>query len=464
MPRSQPPKPAKMPSSEALFRFQVVSEVLSRVLRGELRPQAVAAVAGLAFATGEDRPRKVSVRTIYRWLAAFGERELQQLEPTSRQRTQTSVVLSQALLDFVAAEKQRDIHASLPEILLRARLTGVIGEHERIDRSSLWRACVRMGVPVLRRKKAKVRDSHRFAYPHRMDLILCDGKYFRAGVKRTKRLAMFFLDDATRLGLHVVVGPSEGKALFLRGLYETIQHWGIAGIVYLDHGPGFIAEDTLAVIARLPSLLIHGEVKYPEGHGKIEKFNQTALNAVLRNYSGRPDIDPDCGALELRLRHWLRETYNHTPHEELGHNITPWQRFSTDQRPLRLPESLAALRERFVLELRRRVSNDHVVSVDGVDYETPRGLGGTKVTLWRQVLDDTLWVLAPNGSGHLVRLAPVDLVANAQARRAKAPPEPETLDVPPMSAADMAFARDFHPVVGADGGFADSTPKENPTK
>jgi len=402
------------------------------------------------------------VRTIYRWLKAFVQRYIAELEPAERPRTQSSVVLPQRLLDFVTIEKQRDIRASLPEILRRARQQGVIGEQEPVDRSSLWRACVRMGVPVVRRKKAKVRDSRRFAYPHRMDLNLCDGKHFRAGSTRARRVAMFFLDDATRFGLHVVVGTSENTALFLRGLYEAIQLYGTSGILYIDHGPGYIANDTLAVIAKLGPLLIHGEVKYPEGHGKIEKFNQTALAAVLRNLDGRADVDPDCGALELRLRHWLHQTYNHTPHEALGGKITPWQRFSADPKALNFPKSQQALRELFVLELRRKVSNDHVVSIDGVDYETPRGLAGTTVTVWRQVLDGTLTVLHPGGEGRLVRLHPVDLVANAQQRRGQATTEDDTEPVPARSAADMAFARDFGPVVGADGGFADPHKQEKP--
>ena len=452
---NRPKKPRQAPSSAALYRFLVVSEVLSRELRGELRADAIAEVAELAFATSEDRPRRASVRTIYRWLKAFAQRDIAELEPAERPRTHSSVVLSQRLLDFVTAEKEADIRASLPEILRRALLLGIIGEQERIDRSSLWRACVRMGVPVVRRKKAKVRDSHRFAYPHRMDLNLCDGKHFRAGVSRARRVAMFFLDDASRFGLEVVVGTSESTALFLRGLYQAVGHWGVAGILYIDHGPAYIADDTKAVIANLRVLLVHGEVAYPEGHGKIEKFNQTALAAVLRNLDGRADVDPDCGALELRLRHWLRETYNHTEHESLVPKQTPWQRFSADTKPLNLPESLTALRDRFVLEMRRTVSNDHVISVDGVFYETPRGLARTTVTVWRQVLDGTLWVLHPDGSGRLVRLHPVDLTANAQQRRGHSTTEEDTVSVPVRSAADMAFARDFRPVVGVDGGFAD---------
>lgn len=444
--------PSRSPSTEALFRFRVVSDVLARQQRGESRAEAVTAVAAAGHPSMDDDLRHVGPRTIYRWLAAFQKNELSGLERASRRRATSGGVLSEKLLDFVSAQKREDVRASLPELVKRARVLGILGQSEKIDRSTLWRACVRLDVSVARRQSAKVRDSRRFAYPHRMDLTLSDGKHFRAGVSRARRLAMFFLDDASRFGLSVVVGPSESKALFLRGLYEEIRHNGLSSIYYLDRGAGFIAEDTVTVVSRLPALLIHGEKAYPEGHGKIEKFNQTALGAVLRGLDGRPDVDPSMGALELRLSHWLREVYNHTPHESLGMK-TPWERFSEDVRPLRFPESLTDLRERFVVSLRRKVSNDHVVSVEGTDFETPRGLAGTWTTVYRQVLDGTVRVLC---EGRLVTLHPVDLVANAHAHRARNQPEKDDpVAVLPKSAADLLFERDFAPVVGKDGGFDD---------
>jgi hypothetical protein len=264
-------------------------------------------------------------------------------------------------------------------------------------------------------------------------------------------VALFFLDDASRFGLHVVVGTSERAALFLRGLYETLRRYGRADIYYLDRGPGFIAIDTVEVVRKLGALLIHGEAAYPEGHGKIEKFNQTAKADVLRGYEARPDVDPECRALELRLQHYLREVYNHRPHGSLG-GLTPAQRFHSDERALRLPESEAALRCHFVLHLTRTVSPDHVVSIDSVAYEVPRGHAEESITVHRHLLDGTLAMVH---DGRLVRLRPVDLAANARARRARFAPPPEAVSPLPKSAADLAFERDLFPVVDAEGGFTD---------
>jgi hypothetical protein len=124
-----------------------------------------------------------------------------------------------------------------------------------IDRSTVYRACVRIGVPVVRRRTAKLRDSRRFAYAHRMQMALCDGKHFRAGVGRLKRVALFYLDDASRLRLEVVVGTAEGTALFLRGVYHVILGHGLMGAMYTDHGTGFASLDAIAVFGCSPAPL-----------------------------------------------------------------------------------------------------------------------------------------------------------------------------------------------------------------
>ena len=83
-----------------------------------------------------------------------------------------------------------------------------------------------------------------------------------------------------------------------------------------------------------------------------------------------------------------------------------------------MPESDEELRSRFVLHIKRTVSADHIVSVDSVDYEIPRGHAGEKLLVHRRLLDNTLSVLH---DGRLVDIHPVDLHANARARRARAP-------------------------------------------
>ena len=72
-------------------------------------------------------------------------------------------------------------------------------------------------------------DRRRFAYPHRMMMVLADGKHFRAGVPRKRRVAVFFLDDATRFGLGVVGVNDALAALTADGTLDAIRNDWIAG-------------------------------------------------------------------------------------------------------------------------------------------------------------------------------------------------------------------------------------------
>lgn len=448
------------PSNDALFRFVIVSEAVARIAGGERRVDVVRAMASRVHTAFGGSLREVSERSLQRWLAAYAQHGIEGLEAKSRAGSPR--VLSDQLIEFLVAEQSGSDAASIPELIRRATERAIIRPGERVHRSTVYRTCKRLGIPTRRGRKAKYRDARRFAYAHRMEMVLCDGKHFRAGERRAKRVALFFLDDATRYPLHTVVGTSESEELFLRGLYECIVKHGYMGAAYLDRGPGFISTATAAVFGQLGIPLIHGEAGYKEGRGKVERFNRTAKADVLRSLDGRPDVDPACGALELRLRHYAEQRYAHNPHESLG-SETPWQRFHGDPRPLRFPDDSAALRRKFEICFERLVSKDNIVQVDGLAYEMPRGYAEEKVLLRRRLLDGGICAMH---AGRLIELQPVDTAANARAQRARGQSDDEPpRSMPRKSAADLAFERDFKPVVGDDGGalhpIRDDSPRDD---
>ena len=443
------PLPRVPPSPEALFRRFILGQVDVLVDGGSTVSRALRKVAHREHTDFHGRSHRLSVSTLKRWRAAFKESGIAGLEPASRPRTAASEVLPDDLLSFIDREKALDKFASVPELLRRAARQGIIEDARAVSRTTVWRALCRMGLPTRINPSKSEADTRRFAYPHRMQCVLCDGKHFRAGATRAKRVALFFLDDATRYGLDVIVVPSESAEAFLTGLFSLCLRFGIADRFYLDHGPGFISTDTFAVINEIDSCLVHGKERYPQGHGKIERFNRTAKSQILRSLDGAIDVDPDCMSLTLRLRHYLR-VYNDTPHASLGLQ-TPRHRWEADSRALRLPESEQALREKMVVRESRRVSNDHVIQHGGSLWEAPRGLACQKVEVIRHVLDGHLHVLH---RGRMVRLHEVDLVGNASDRRGYATdPLPQPDEGVPTTAATLAFKRDYMPLTGKDGGF-----------
>ena len=444
--------PKEQPPEDALFRYQVLSQVLVRKHQGVSHPDAIDAVAKTTHTTLAGQTRKVSKRSIYRWLADYRENDFAGLLPSPGKPREPSA-LSTELLDFFKEQKKEDPRASVPELIRRAKALNLVPAHEDIDRTTVWRNLKRMGVSTRRRKQVKHQDKKRFAYPHRMDMILCDGKHFRAGVTRRRRVALFFLDDATRMTLGVIVGTAESAQLFLRGFYQVINTYGRMSAIFLDNGPGFIAHDTTDVLRKLGILLIHGTAAYPEGHGKIERFNQTAKEQILRHLDNNPEVDPGCTALDLRLGHYLSEQYVHTPHESLNKK-TPWSRFQNDERPLRFFESQDKIRQAFILHENRRVSADNIISFQKTNYEIPVGHAGDVITLRRNVLDGSLYVIHQE---KIVAISPVDLHANARGRRAKRNHAEEENRQLPKSSAQISYDKQIQPIIGADGGY--STPK-----
>jgi putative transposase len=435
-------------SAEALFRHQVVSEVLSRVLTGMTVSGAIADVVAADRQDLEGRFRSLSERTVYRWLRAFKTDGVAGLEPARRWRITTSAALSGDMIRYLKGQKLLDPAASVPEIIRRAEEHGVVARGE-VCRTSAWRACLRMGLPVDRPRRLEERDMRRFSYPHRMMMGLADGKHFRAGGDRLRRVALTFLDDATRKGLGIVVGTSECTELFLLSLSETILRFGLMISLFLDNGPGFISSDTRTVLARLGVQLIHGSRGYPQGHGKIERFHRRMKAQVLRGLDGNPAVDPDPASLTLRLSHWLHEVYNRDPHRALG-GASPDERWDADERDLVYPEE--GWRRHFVVTCDRKVSHDNVIQHDGEAYEAPRGHAGTTVPVSRHLLDSNALTIVHQGRP--VKLAILDPVANARSRRGRVTRPVDGSQDPPTTAAATRFGAAYEPLVDADGGYS----------
>lgn len=447
--RTAPPEPI------ALFRFAVVSEVRARVLRGATLADAVRATAEHPHpSTGGEVT--VGRRSIYRWYAAFERTGFQSLRPVARDRTSASRVLDDEFLAFVHRTKTEDPKASIPEIIRRAVIAHLIDDVDDVDRSTVWRALSRLGANT-RIVASQTPDQRRFSYPHRLQMVLVDGKHFRAGPNGARRVACIFIDDASRYVPYAVVGTSETAQLYLRGLHGLVERIGKFDCQYFDNGSAFSAHDSHAVLAALDLGWVHGTAGYPQGRGKIERFNRTVQADLLRQFA-RDDVDPDCRALELRLETYLREDYNRRKHASLE-DETPEARFLRDERAM-TPIAADVLQAAFFVEVARHVSNDHVVSVDGESWEVPRGLGGQTIVLRRDVLDPSHLRLTHDG--HDLRLQRVDTAANARSRRTpRRAPSPESPPAP--SAAHLTADRALAPITNPDGGFsADSTTEVPP--
>lgn len=439
-----PDKTTPVDEDEAIIRYLVVCQVRAAIAAGVARTRAVEEVAGRRHLDRGSRPRRYGARTIWRWLKQWEADGLPGLASQPRQRQGSS--LPAGFLAHLEQRKLEDPKVSVPEIIRLARVEGVIADNERIDRTTVWRECRRLGLPTLRRDPSKQTQQRPWRFPHRMQCVLADGKHFRAGAQRVYRVAIIFLDNATRFVLGGVVGSSESAVLALRGLYKVTLRWGLMSCLYVDLG--FDMLDLARATASLGISLILGTKRYPEARGCLERFNRTMAEQLLYGWPGNPAIDPETAALERRLEHWATEMYNHTPHEGLDLD-TPADRFHGDARQLVLPESQTRVDEAFVTSFDRRVKSHNCISIDSKLWEVPAGHPGRKIKVFRNMITSELSVLH---DGRRVAIKPADLVANAYQ------PRPQTESAPcnetqRRTAADAAWQRDNPPLVDDDGNY-----------
>jgi len=434
-----------MDEGSALTRYLVVSQVCAAVAAGMSKTRAVGEVAGRLHLDQGSTPRRYGVRSIWRWLRQWESEGLDGLMSEPRQRQGSS--LPAAFLSLLKEQKLVDAKISIPEVIRLARVEGVIDEDERVDRTTVWRECRRLGLPTQRRDPSKRSRQRPWRFPHRMQCVLADGKHFKAGAARAKRVAVIFQDNATRFVLGAVVGTSESAALALCGLHKVISRWGLMSCLYVDLG--FDTKDLARATAALGISLILGTRRYPEARGSLERFNRTLSEQLLCAWPGNPAIDPELLALERRLEHWASEMYNHTPHEGIDRD-TPANRFHSDQRSLVLPESQTKINEAFVTSFSRSIKGHNSISIDGDLWEVPLDhRDRKKIQVFRNMITGGLSVLH---KGKRTPIKKADLTANAYDRRSAPAPDKTQLQLR-RTAADAAWERDHPPLVDGEGNY-----------
>lgn len=437
-------KQYRLDEESAMARYLVVSQVCAAVAAGIPKTRAVETVAERLHLDQVGRLRRYGVRSIWRWLGQWESSGIKGL--SCAERIRPASCLPEVFLSFLKERKKEDPKVAIPEIIRLARIEGIVGDDENIDRTTVWRECKRLGLPTLRRDPSKRTQQRPWAFSRPMLCVMADGKHFRVGARRSKRVAVIFLDDATRFVLGVVVGPAESAALALRGLRKVALRWGLMHCLYVDRG--FNTSDLAGATAALGINFILGSKRYPEARGKIERFNRSFSEQLLCGWPGNPAIDPDFDACERRIEHWAFEQYNHSPHEGLQLD-TPSNRFHADEQALQPIGNRMAFDEAFVSTFFRRVSNHNCIRFEGSLWELPLGHRGQKIQVFRNTISGELSILH---EGLRTSIKAADLEANAYEHRFVSTTSKQA-SKPRRTAADAAFDRDHPSLVDEDGNY-----------
>jgi transposase InsO family protein len=432
--------------NKQFFRQNIVSLVFASIEAGMTKSEAIAKILAANTVSRDGKRFYAGKRTIYRWIAAYKQGGTEALANKSKISSEPSKVLPEIFLDFLKSQKIADEECSIPDVIKAAEIKGLVKQNQ-LSRTTVWRAARKLNLPLLGTQGKDLSVKKRFEYPHRMQMVLCDGKHFRAGKMRTKRVVFTFIDDATRKVLGTVVGKSENKKLFLRGIHKVLLKYGKMVCLFVDNGSGFVPHDVEIICARLGIHLIYGTAGYPEGHGKIERFNQTIYKDLLRTFAGDPSVDDSPINLEMRIEHYIREMYNQNKHAALKEK-SPNERWDSDSMRLASIDNIEAMEQFFVINKSRKVSNDNIVKIDNVSFEVPCGHSGRLVNIEQDFINARMRILH---DGKMLRIIPVNLNANAKSKRANSKKKPKRVEGPINNAARIAYNQSYKPVVNSVG-------------
>ena len=413
----------------ALFRYGVISELLTRTLAPGEKEKLLTAIAGKEWTIPGSIRTHVGRSTARDWVGLYERDSFDGLKPAVRSDAGQSHVIPDEVQEHLIALRKERPSASVESVMKAVTLAGKVPEGTRLRRSTVYRLLSRTS-PAPPAPCGEP-DALAFTYPHANDLWTSDlmhGPRLLVPGRRDggKTYLYAFLDDATRMVPFAGFYGAENAACFQEALKQGVLRRGIPRRLYCDNGSTFRTHHLAVICATLNVALIHSRPHRPRGRGKIERFFRHVRSAFLPHVT--TEQLADLGSLNRVFWAWLEAEYHQTPHGGLG-GTTPLERFLADEALIRpAPEALESLMR---MKAIRRVGRDRVVHVDGRLYEAPDGFAGESVEVLYDPYDLTLPVhFRRKGEKAEIALRRLDLHLNASRHRAPRAPEQKTPEKP----------------------------------
>ncbi len=394
----------------ALFRFGVISDlVCTRLVPGEMN-KLIRRKSRQRWQIPCSNRTRISASTIRRWVSLYERsgRQLSSLYPVPRSdRGRSRIVDEETILSLVKLRKEMP---GLPvnRLLAEMEKRNLCPPDMNISLSTAYRILKQEGLSG--RSAAVKEDRRRFEAEYPNDIWQSDvmhGPHVEVQGRKRKAYLIAFLDDHSRLLPHAEFYLSERLASWLDAFRQALLFRGVPRKLYVDNGAAFRSRHLERVCASLGIALVHTPPYTPQGRGKIERFFRTLRAQFLPCFKG--------GTLEelnIALDLWIRQDYHQRLHSSTGQS--PLDRFGRHVEMIRKPPS--DLEDHFRKEVRRRVTRDRTVSIDGRLYEAPTRLIGEQVSLLFHEHKPNRVEIIFKGRSHGM-LVPLDKKVNTKAKR-----------------------------------------------
>jgi transposase InsO family protein len=408
-------KPSDDAEETAIFRVTILGPVMLRELtHGQLANELRALSEQRYRPPGAASTRTYQVSTLERWLYAYRAHGLAGLRPKPRSDRGFAQVLSDELRELLLDIRREHPSASVPLILDTLVDEGSL-EKGKVSEPTVRRLYAAASLPRHAERDeggTKTRLRWQADRPGALwHADVCHVTQCKLGGKATPIRIHGMLDDASRYGIALEAHTTEKEVDMLGMLVDALRRHGKPDALYLDNGSTYRGEVLKTACARLGITLLHAKPYDPEARGKMERFWRTLRDGLL-SYLG--DV-ASLAELNRQLQAFLDKRYHVRPHSGLL-GKSPAKVYATRKVEEGVLDE-AKLRVALTERTGRRVSNDNVLSFDGVAYELDQGfLAGKNVVVAQCFVapDELPWV---EHEGKRFALRVLDPVKNARRKR-----------------------------------------------
>ncbi|MCP5028749.1 MAG: DDE-type integrase/transposase/recombinase [Actinomycetia bacterium] len=419
----------KLRDKIALFRYGVISDLVSRVLSPGEKEHLLTQITSQEWEIPATTRHTVGRSTARDWVAQYQALGFDGLKPAMRSDSGRSRALPEAVQELLLKLQRERPEAPVSSLIRAARLSGLVDLEQRMASSTVHRLLA----PHRQRsaQEGTEPDAVAFTHPHTGDLWMSDlmhGPRLQVPGRRkgAKCYLYAFLDDATRMVPYAGFYNVENAACFQEAFKQALLRRGIPRRLYCDNGATFRTHHLRVICATLNIALIHSRPYRPRGRGKVERFFRRVRKAFLSLLdAGMLD---SLSSLNRVFWAWLEAEYHQTSHRALE-GQTPLERFLDDQALVRpAPENLEALMR---MKAIRKVGRDRIVHLHSRLYEAPDGYAAEKVEVLFDPYDRNRPVhFRRPGESQELPLRPVDLHTNATLKRPQRQSEAQDDDAP----------------------------------
>lgn len=368
---------------EANFRYGLIAPLVSRKLEPGEQMALMREIASHEYKTPMGEQRRISLRTLERYLQAYRGGGWEALLPSVRADKLGVREIPEDVLTKAIALKQEQPGRSVRQIIAILELATFVAPGA-LKESTLSKQLRRRGVTRKALMDAGWSHFRRFEAAHRNSIWQGDVQHtiFLPNPDKPGKKAMaylvIFIDDYSRFVVHGQFYFEERVARLEDCLKKAILKNGVPEMIYVDNGAIYSSHHFERICGRLGTVLKHTRPGRPQGRGKQEKFFRFVDQSFVPEAydlieQGKIQTLND---LNRFFSAWLEVAYHQKVHNSFKQR--PVDRYQKDDHPIRMlpPHELA---EVFLLEETRKVDKTGCISLLGGTFEVQTKLSGSKI-------------------------------------------------------------------------------------